>query len=107
MPKHHALEMRYSSELAIWRHVMQHGGARLTLESPGKAVNTLFRLNRARQQLRNRDGVTDYDVFSVTLNKDNKQQIVVQPRLPIEYEFEPLHTEFAPLGEDLNLETEE
>lgn len=107
MAKYQALEMRYSSELAIWRDIMQHGGARLTVDTPGKAINVMMRLNRARSQLRGRDGVTDYDAFSVTRAKDNERQIVVQPRLLIEYELEPLHAEIPAVPEDLNLETED
>lgn len=98
-----SIEIVHAPALALWQQCLEHGGGRITVESEGMAIRTVFAMHRARKLLRERDGETPYDLFRIE-RKKGERTLVVGPRRPIAATFEPLVGGLHLEAEDANEE---
>lgn len=60
-----SIDTRFGDALAIWEQAEASNGLVLHFDTQDAAIHANFRLQRARKALRDRDGMTIYDLFIV------------------------------------------
>lgn len=93
-----SLDIQFSDVLPLWEHALAEQGGTLALDSEREAIHILHRLNIARKRMRDRDGLSPFDLYTVS-RKGSVLTIKLREQVDL--------TKFKPLsGEALELEVE-